>query len=429
MEALDQRTDSTMCKRILIVDDEESIRSTLDAVLSDEGYEVVCASSGEEALGMLEQVAPALVLLDIWMPGLDGMETLERMLEVAPDLPVIMISGHATIATAVQATRKGAADFIEKPLDLDSTLRSIHFVLDSHADYEKDSNSKGDPTTTSPVRDMQLEVGDDTKCHINSEVFNWTAWKGAAVPQKTIKQSCVIYGHGVHTGQKSGLKLEPLPENSGIHFIGMSSTCAAPAHVASVSSTGWATTLQSKDTKVSTVEHLMSALHAYGITNLLIKCNEEVPVMDGSAREFCNLLDEVGVRNQNAEIRALKIPEVIEVHGKGSEFLRLEPSDQFQVDYELIYPEPVGTQNFSFVLSKDSFVKEIASCRTFGFVKDIGSLQQQGLAQGGRFDNFVLIGQEGAINGDLRFPDEAVRHKILDIVGDLYLLGRPLQAK
>lgn len=431
MEAIDQhRSQVGDLKPILIVDDEESIRRTLEAVLLDEGYKVFCAADGESALEMLEEVDPALVLLDIWMPGLDGLQTLERILELKSDLPVVMISGHATIATALQATRKGAADFIEKPLDLDSTLRAIRFVLDLNDEEGVEQVSEETSKANVDISvELSLDESADTRCTLCTESFDFSFWSGEPSVQKTVNQSCVIYGHGVHTGQKSGLKLEPLPAGSGIHFVGMSSLYAAPAHVSSVSSTGWATTLQKEDTKVSTIEHLMSALHAYGVTNVLIKCNEEVPVMDGSSQEFCNLLEEVGLKEQEEVIHALKIPEVIEVRGQGSEFIRIEPSDQFEVSYELIYPEPVGEQQFSFILNQQDYRDLIAPSRTFGFIKDIGSLQQQGLAQGGRFDNFVLIGEEGAINGELRFSDEAVRHKILDIIGDLYLLGRPIQGK
>jgi UDP-3-O-acyl N-acetylglucosamine deacetylase len=264
---------------------------------------------------------------------------------------------------------------------------------------------------------------------LNQVVFSRQALRGVARPQKTIAHAAILYGQGLHSGRKSGLVLEPLPPNSGIHFVGVSETTAVPAHVDFVESTGFATTVRLGQTQAGTIEHLMSALCAYGISNLLIKCNSEVPVMDGSAREFCRLFDDVGLTEQDGEWYDIKIPEPIQV-GNGKEWIKIEPADTFSIDYTLRYPEPVGEQQFTFELKDpEAYRSQIAPSRTFSFVKDVGHLQKQGLALGGRFDNFLLIGTEGAINDAWRFPNEPVRHKILDAIGDLYLLGRPLCGK
>jgi UDP-3-O-acyl N-acetylglucosamine deacetylase len=202
-----------------------------------------------------------------------------------------------------------------------------------------------------------------------------------------------------------------------------------PAHVDFVESTGFATTVRLGQTQAGTIEHLMSALCAYGISNVLIKCNGEVPVMDGSAREFCRLFEEVGLTEQDGEWYEIDIRKVIEV-GDDKESIRIEPADEFSVEYTLRYPEPVGEQQFSFTLTDAaSYRDQIAPARTFSFVKDVGQLQRQGLALGGRFDNFLLIGPEGAINDEWRFSNEPVRHKVLDAIGDLFLLGRRLRGK
>ena len=173
----------------------------------------------------------------------------------------------------------------------------------------------------------------------------------------------------------------------------------------------------------------MSALNAYGVGNLLIKCNGEVPVLDGSSVQFCSLFEEVGFESQIGDWHQILVKEPFQITaGKAS--IRLEPCDAFEIDYTLEYPAPVGKQRFVFRLDDPAaYRKEIAPARTFGFARDIGLLQRQGLALGGRFDNFVLFGEEGPINDALRFPDEPVRHKIMDMIGDLYLLGRRLQAK
>jgi len=211
--------------------------------------------------------------------------------------------------------------------------------------------------------------------------------------------------------------------------VGVSETTIVPAHVDYVQSTGYATTLKLGRTQAATIEHLLSALHAYGISNLLVKCNGEVPVFDGSAVEFCTLFEETGLEEQAGEWREIEIRETVRV-GREREFIQIEPAESFMIDYTLDYPQPVGRQQMTFEMNgPESFKREIAPARTFGFVKDIGALQRQGLALGGRLDNFVLIGEQGVLNTALRFPDEMMRHKILDAIGDLYLLGRPLRAR
>ena len=408
---------------VLVVDDEASIRRSLEGVLKDEGFSVVLAEDGESAIRLLMNTRPALVLLDIWMPGMDGLETLRKIKELHADLPVVMISGHATISTAVAATRAGAMDFLEKPLDLSGTIQVVRRVLNQADAATVDNGPRWEaiePASVGPLRESVT---------INPVVFTKQTLRGRAMPQKTLAHAAILYGQGLHSGRKSGLILEPLPPNSGIHFVGVSETTVVPAHVDFVESTGFATTVRLGQTQAGTIEHLMSALCAYGISNVLIKCNGEVPVMDGSAREFCRLFEEVGLSEQDGEWYEIDVKKVIEV-GDGKESIRIEPADEFSVEYTLRYPEPVGEQQFSFTLTDAaSYRDQIAPARTFSFVKDVGHMQRQGLALGGRFDNFLLIGTEGAINDEWRFTNEPVRHKVLDAIGDLFLLGRRLRGK
>ncbi len=414
---------TTSNQLVLVVDDEASIRRSLEGVLKDEGFSVVLAEDGESAIRLLMNTRPALVLLDIWMPGMDGLETLRKIKEIHADLPVVMISGHATISTAVAATRLGAVDFLEKPLDLSGTIQLVRRVI-HNAEEIKNSQAPRweaiEPASVGPLRESVT---------INPVVFTKQTLRGRAIPQKTLAHAAILYGQGLHSGRKSGLILEPLPPNSGIHFVGVSETTVVPAHVDFVESTGFATTVRLGQTQAGTIEHLMSALCAYGISNVLIKCNGEVPVMDGSAREFCRLFEEVGLTEQDGEWYEIDIRKVIEV-GDDKESIRIEPADEFSVEYTLRYPEPVGEQQFSFTMTDAaSYRDQIAPARTFSFVKDVGHLQRQGLALGGRFDNFLLIGPEGAINDEWRFSNEPVRHKVLDAIGDLFLLGRRLRGK
>jgi UDP-3-O-acyl N-acetylglucosamine deacetylase len=413
-----------------VVDDEASIRKTLEAILRDEGADVLLAGDGESALSMVVKQKPDLVLLDIWLPGRDGLETLERLKRIAPDVAVIMISGHATIATAIMATRMGAVDFIEKPLDMHLLVQAARRAL--HRDSRGGAAAEAvDEASGSEEGRDQLAIGREaSSSNIRPVVFErHQPLAGRRFPQRTLAHSTLLYGQGLHSGKKSGLILEPLPPGSGIHFVSVSETTAVPAHVDFVESTGFATTVRLGRTQAGTIEHLMSALHAYGICNLLIKCNGEVPVMDGSSREFCALIEQTGIEEQDADWFEIEVKKPIRV-GKGREFIQLEPGDEFVVDYTLDYPAPVGRQQMSFRLSDiEAYKRDIAPARTFGFVKDIGMLQRQGLALGGRFDNFVLFGDEGPINDQLRFPDEPVRHKILDAIGDLFLLGRRIRGK
>lgn len=402
---------------ILIVDDEVNIRKSLEGVLGDEGYTCALAGDGAEAISKFQALHPALVLLDIWMPGMDGIETLRRMKEIRPHTPVIMMSGHATVSTAMKATKAGASDFVEKPLESDIVLGAIRRALDGQEEAGAAAPAPADVEAAIGLSDLRSVVFENQKA------------RGPLMPQRTLARGAVMRGQGLHSGKKSGLIFEPLGPDSGIHFVGVSDSRAVPAHLDYVGSTGYATTIRLGSTQVATVEHVLSALNAYGISNLLIKCEGEVPVMDGSSVEFCNLFEEVGVANQKGDWHRIVLKEPLCIDaGKAS--IRIEPADCFEIDYTLDYPHPVGKQRFVFRLDDPAAYRdEIAPARTFGFVRDIGMLQRQGLALGGRFDNFVLFGDEGPINDALRFPDEPVRHKVLDAIGDLYLLGRRLQAR
>ena len=198
-----------------------------------------------------------------------------------------------------------------------------------------------------------------------------------------------------------------------------------------VTDTGYNTTLAAGGRSVRTIEHLMSALHGFGITNLLIKTDDEVPALDGSAAEFCRLLAEAGVTEQDAIIEPIRIvaPIVVGNPGDGNEFIRVEPADHLIIDYTLDYPKPIGIQRVHFELtSQEAYLKQIAPARTFGLLREIARMSEMGLAGGGRLDNFILVDDQKVVNTKLRFADEFARHKVLDLMGDLYLLGRPILA-
>jgi UDP-3-O-acyl N-acetylglucosamine deacetylase len=398
-----------MEETILIVDDEAQIRTTLRGVLSDEGYRVLDAEDALKALDLINSQHPQLVILDIWMPHMDGIELLEQLKTRAPELPIIVVSGHGTIETAVRATRLGASDFLEKPFSLDTLLRSVRRAM------RKEASSVEVPTA--PVA-----TSTQTELPFRPSVSG---------PVRTIAQSVVVQGQGLHSGARTGVILQPLPPGSGILFNPLSADIAIPASVDYVESTGYATCLRREGVVAKTVEHLLSALHGYGVTNLLVKMQGEIPIIDGSAIEFCQLLENAGFAEQPEEIEEIRIDQVYQIGApEAGKFLRIEPADGFEIHYTLIYPEPVGRQEYHYVhRGPESYREEIAPARTFGFLKEIRALEEMGLANGGRLNNCILIGDQGIINPPLRFPDELVRHKILDLIGDLYLLGHPLRGK
>jgi UDP-3-O-[3-hydroxymyristoyl] N-acetylglucosamine deacetylase len=428
-----------MVKKVLIVDDEESVVRSIAGVLEDEGFQVARAKSGEEAVKVFQEEEPDVTLLDIWMPGMDGIEVLKRFKSVAPDCQVIMISGHATISTAMTSVKLGAFDFIEKPLSLDVLLTTIRRALD----HRKELVTVRQPNEV--LSEELLRVKKAFLAEKNEELTGpslaspgeaFAPAKGVAarketslLPQRTLKQSMVLYGTGLHSGKKTGLLLQPLPPHSGILFGNVSSDDVVPAHLDYVQTTEFATSLKRGGAIAKTVEHLMAVLHAYRISNLMVKMIEEIPVMDGSALEFCKIVEEAGVEEQEEKITELVVDRRMEI-ALGNKSLIIEPADVFSVRFFLNYPLPIGQQSFDFTMeSEEAFRDQIAPARTFGFLKDIEMLERMGLAGGGRLHNLILLDGEKIVNTELRFPDEFVRHKILDLIGDFYLLNRPVRGK
>jgi len=428
-----------MEKKVLIVDDEERVVQSIAGVLEDEGFQVARAKSGEEAIKVFQHEEPDITLLDIWMPGMDGIEVLKRLKWISPDCQAIMISGHATISTAMTAVKLGAFDFIEKPLSLDVLLMTIHRALNQQKELLTIQQSK-EIVTEDPFQGKKIfpkEVaGELTGPPIASirEAISLTREaskrKGASLTlQRTLKQSMVLYGTGLHSGKKTGLLFQPLPPHSGILFGNISSDEFVPAHLDYVQTTEFATSLKKGRAIAKTVEHLMAVLHAYRITNLMVKMIEEIPIMDGSALEFCKIVEEAGVEDQEERVDELVIDRRLEVVQKNKS-LTIEPAEVFSIHFFLNYPPPIGEQIFDFTLeSEEAFRDLIAPARTFGFLKDIEMLERMGLGGGGRLHNFILLDDGKIVNTELRFSDEFVRHKVLDLIGDFYLLNRPVRGK
>lgn len=410
-----------MSELILIVDDEPGILETLGGILGDEGYETLATTSGEGALTLYRERRPAVVFLDIWLADRDGLEVLRALRDEDSAAAVVMMSGHGTTATAVKAIKMGAFDYLEKPLSYKRAVEAAAGALS----YRRSLLEAG-PGGALPG--LPQDRADAERRLTAAPALPLLADTGRR--QRTIQHSTVVYGLGLHSGQRTGMVLQPLPEGSGIHFVTLPTGVEIPAHVRAVAETDYATTLSGEGESIKTVEHLLSALHAYGVSNLLIKVHGEIPVLDGSALEFCKTLEEVGVVEQGEPQHEVVIDRRYEVNGSGEKKLTIEPADEFSVSYLLRYPAPVGEQSAEFTLtSAAAYKREIAPARTFGFMKDLKMLNELGLGSGGRLDNFILVGEDEVINTELRFPDEFVRHKILDIIGDLYLVGYPIRGK
>lgn len=652
--------------KILIVDDEENICGSLQGILTDEGYDVSVAKDGEAALRMIRSEAPDLILLDIWIPGIDGIQTLEILKNMGTESEVVMMSGHGAIDTAVKATKLGAFDFIEKPFSLDSILRTVSsaldnkrhrmprepqvqyvsleswlrgpskaardartavdlassnggpvlltgepgvgkkvaarliheksemrdrpfvsarlgqfriedffsivfggkgdgvpeergeaplveqagggvlfldridllpgkaqrklskklaaasgpriiasslkgagranrgggglikelagyfganvielaplsgrkmdipelvrsFVVDISRKYGKKINSMDDDLVETLLKYklrgntdelysvIELAVlacednvlsgghivfagqGARTGGAFRKKTSRQSARPGSAgdgacrgrFRQRTLHSSVVLCGQGLHSGLNTGLILSPLPPDSGIVFSDISSGGKVAAGPENVISTEYSTTLSNDEVIVKTVEHIMSALSSYMITNLLVKIGDEAPIMDGSAIDFCNIIENGGIEEQNAWMEPIVIDRKITVGDpEGGPSLTVEPSGGFSIRYNLEYPPPVGAQEHEYVYEGgEHYRNTIAPARTFGFLKDIKQLEDAGLASGGKLSNVVLIDSEKVINTPLRFSNEPARHKILDLIGDLYLLGRPVKGR
>jgi YesN/AraC family two-component response regulator len=266
-----------MEKKVLIVDDEERVVQSITGVLEDEGFRIATARSGEEAIGIFQQEEPDVTLLDIWMPGMDGIEVLKRLKWIAPDCQVIMISGHATISTAMTAVKLGAFDFIEKPLSLDLLLMTIRRALDHQQELVTLHRSQEIITEDVPSFGKMMPSKELTGPPFSSiqGVMSLTKEtskrKGTSLSlQRTLKRSMVLYGTGLHSGMKTGLLLQSLPPNSGILFGNLSSDEVVPAHLDYVQATELATSLKRGRAVAKTVEHLLAVLHAYHITNLMV---------------------------------------------------------------------------------------------------------------------------------------------------------------
>jgi UDP-3-O-[3-hydroxymyristoyl] N-acetylglucosamine deacetylase len=252
------------------------------------------------------------------------------------------------------------------------------------------------------------------------------------IKQRTLKNSIKATGIGLHTGQKVYLTLKPAPVNTGIVFrrVDLDPMVEILAHAHNVADTTLSTNLAKDGARIATVEHLLSAMAGLGIDNAYVELSaEEVPIMDGSSGPFVFLVQSAGIAEQNVAKRFIRIKRRVEVR-EGDKVASFVPYDGFKVSFEIDFDHPVfkqSVQKASLDFSSTSYVKEVSRARTFGFTKDLEYMRSKNLALGGSVKNAIVVDEYRVLNEDgLRYDDEFVKHKILDAVGDLYLLGHSL---
>ncbi len=408
---------------IYVVDDERTICDTLEGIFSDEGYKVEKCYDTESLFNKLQDIPPALILLDIWLPGGDGLDALPKLCELYPETSVIMMSGHAGLDSAVRSIKIGAYDFLEKPLNVDELLMKV-----------KDALNKNQSRSSSALMEHSLEKAkpDTTPGAVAKDY--------SGQYQRTIKKSIVLNGNGLLSGKNTGIILSPLQENQGIVFKTLSGQ-TIPAHVTCLENfshdlkpgnfTANSTVLVANNISIRTVEHLMAAFSMLGISNVLITVENEIPNIDGSALDFCKLILDAEIIEQALPVQKIVIDEKLIVGEENSneKYLFVEPFDGFEIDMRINYPAPIFEQTFTFNPRNQEFCQEIAPARSFNTFENIGMAQKMGKLGGGYLDSHIIMHDGVVINTELRYPDEFVRHKILDLIGDLYLLGSPIQGR
>lgn len=247
--------------------------------------------------------------------------------------------------------------------------------------------------------------------------------------QRTIKKEATFSGIGLHTGRQATVKIKPAARDTGIVFYRTDKGALIRANMESVIDTAFATTIGVNGIKIKTIEHMLAAAAGLGIDNLLIEVDgPEIPVLDGSAIELTGILLEAGIAKQGKKMPYIKILKPIVYEDAHSRAVAI-PFDGRRFSYYINFSHHIlGQQEITLDMNETNFVKEIAPARTFGFLKDVEMLRANGLAKGGSLDNAIIVGENGVINkSGLRFKDEFVRHKLLDSIGDLSLIGYPIQ--
>jgi UDP-3-O-[3-hydroxymyristoyl] N-acetylglucosamine deacetylase len=248
--------------------------------------------------------------------------------------------------------------------------------------------------------------------------------------EQTIAGPIVFDGVGLHSGAPVNLRLLPAPAGSGIVFRRTDlDNFEIPANGRNIAKVSYATSLMRQGVLISTTEHLLSALIGMGVDNVIIELdNLELPILDGSALPYVEAFLNAGIRTQRRRRETIRVLRPVEVR-EGNKFIGVYPGSGYSIQYTIDFPAPIGRQTASVDLAAETYGEFIASARTFGYKADEQRLRDMGLIRGANADNAIILGARGPENGPLRFPDEYVRHKVLDLIGDLALAGRRIEGR
>ena len=249
--------------------------------------------------------------------------------------------------------------------------------------------------------------------------------------QTTIERPVETCGIGLHTAVPSRIRLLPAPPDTGIVFRRVDlDNFEIEAHGRNVARVSYATSLMKKGVLLSTTEHLLAALYACGVDNVYVDIDAiEVPILDGSSHPFIEMLQKAGIRRQRRRRRYLKVLRPLEI-SDGDRYIGIYPSNEFRVHCLVDYRHPmIGRQEIEMVVNRETFSERLARARTFGFLEELEKLRAVDLIRGGSLENAIVLTRDGIMNGELRYSDEFGRHKTLDLIGDLALIGRPLLAR
>jgi UDP-3-O-[3-hydroxymyristoyl] N-acetylglucosamine deacetylase len=249
--------------------------------------------------------------------------------------------------------------------------------------------------------------------------------------QLTIQRTVETSGVGLHTAVPCRVRFVPAPADTGIVFRRTDlDNFEIEAHVRNVARVSYATSLMKQGVLLSTTEHVLAALYSSGIDNVYVELDAlELPILDGSSKPYIEMLSRAGVRRLRRPRKFLRVLKPLEF-AEGDRRIGIYPSNEFRVHCFVDYRHPsVGPQEVEIVVNRESFARELAPARTFGFMKDFPGMQSMGLIRGGSIENAIVLDDRGIMNGPLRFPDEFGRHKALDLIGDLALVSQPLLAR
>jgi UDP-3-O-[3-hydroxymyristoyl] N-acetylglucosamine deacetylase len=248
--------------------------------------------------------------------------------------------------------------------------------------------------------------------------------------QLTIERSVETEGIGLHTAAPCRLRLMPAPAETGIVFRRVDlDNFEVEAHVRNVARVSYATSLMKKGVLISTTEHLLAALYSCSVDNVYVEIDAlELPILDGSSQPFIEMLERAGIRRLRRRRRFLRLVKPLEF-SDGDRRIGIYPCEEFHVRCFIDFPHPlIGREEIELDVNRETFSRELAPARTFGMLRDVPQLQAMGLIRGGSTENAIVLSEKGLTNGPLRFADEFVRHKALDLIGDLALVSRPLKA-